>query len=222
MAKKIFALLLAGLTALIISGCSGGDNGRHAIYMVVDVSGTYARQANKASDVLKYLLIIAHPGDTLALARINSRSYSEKNIIAKVTLENVPSKANVQKKIFAAKADRFVKKIQRTRGSAYTDISGALILATEFLRETGASKQTIVIFSDMKQELAKGTVRNFDYDVKGVGFVVINIVKLRSDNVDPRRYKRRMEAWKKKLMGSGAVEWTVITDMDKILDVFPS
>ena len=221
MIKRISALLLVTIAAVGISSCGGG-NGRHAIYMVVDVSGTYARQSDKAKDVLKYLLITANPGDTLALARINSRSYTEKNIIAKVTLERVPSKANAQKRDFAAKADRFVRKIRRARGSAYTDISGALILATEFLRETGASKQTIVIFSDMKQELGKGTVRNFDYDVKGIRFVVINIAKLRSDNVDPRRYMRRMEAWNKKLMASGAAEWVVITDMDKVLDVFPS
>jgi len=221
MIKKLCALFIVAVTAVGIGGCSG-DNGRHAIYMVVDTSGTYARQSDKAKDVLKYLLITANPGDTLALAKINSRSYSEKNIVAKVTLENVPSKANAQKKEFAAKADRFVKKIRRARGSAYTDISGALILATEFLRETKASKQTIVIFSDMKQELGKGTVRNFDYDVKGIRFVVINIAKLRSDNVDPRRYKRRMEAWQDKLMASGAAEWIVITDMDKVLDVFPS
>ncbi|KPK11098.1 MAG: hypothetical protein AMJ68_07115 [Acidithiobacillales bacterium SG8_45] len=221
MTKKIFALILAALAAVSISSCSS-DNGRHAIYMVVDVSGTYARQSDKARDVLKYLLINANPGDTLALARIDSRSYSEKNIVAKVTLENVPSKANAQKKEFASEADRFVNKIRRARGSAYTDISGALILATEFLRETGASKQTIVIFSDMKQELGEGTVRNFNFDVKGIRFVVINIVKLRSDNVDPRRYKNRMEAWQKKLMESGAAEWVVITDMDKVLDVFPS
>lgn len=221
MIKRICALVLAAIAAVSISGCSS-DNGRHAIYMVVDTSGTYARQSDKARDVLKYLLITANPGDTLALARINSKSYSEKNIVAKVTLENVPSKANAQKKDFAAKADRFVKKIRRSRGSAYTDISGALILATEFLRETKASKQTIVIFSDMKQELGKGTVRNFDYDVKGIRFVVINIVKLRSDNVDPRRYKRRMEDWQEKLMSSGAANWVVITDMDKVLDVFPS
>lgn len=221
MIKRICAFLLVVFAALSISSCSGG-NGRHAIYMVVDVSGTYARQSDKAGDVLKYLLITANPGDTLALARINSRSYSEKNIVTKVTLERVPSKANAQKKVFAKTADRFVKKIRRARGSAYTDISGALILATEFLRETEASKQTIVIFSDMKQELSKGTVRDFDFDVKGIRFVVINIAKLRTDNVDPRRYKRRMDAWNKKLMDSGAAEWVVVTDMDKILDVFPS
>lgn len=222
MTKRIYALVLATVITLSISGCGVGDNGRHAIYMMVDVSGTYARQSDKARDVLKYLLITANPGDTMALARIDSRSYSEKNIIAKVKLERVPSKANAQKKDFAAKADRFVKKIRRSRGSAYTDISGAIILGTEFLRETGASRQTIVIFSDMRQELGKGTVRNFEFDVEGIRFVVINIVKLRSDNVDPRRYQRRMEAWQKKLMASGATEWVVITDMDKVLDVFPN
>lgn len=221
MAKKICALILIALAAAGIAGCTG-DNGRHAIYMVVDTSGTYARQSDRARDVLKYLLIIANPGDTLALARIDSRSYTQKDIVAKVTLDRVSSKANEQKKEFAKKADRFVNKIRKTRGSAYTDISGALILATEFLRETGASRKTVVVFSDMKQELGKGTVRDFDFDVKGIRFVVINIVKLRSDNEDPRRYLRRMEAWQNKLVNSGAEEWVVITDMDKVLDVFPS
>lgn len=221
MVRKICLLLVATVALVGLGGCSSG-NGQHAIYMVVDTSGTYARQAGRARDILKYLLINANPGDTLALAKINSKSYSEKNIVAKVTLESVPSKANEQKKQFAAETDQFVKKIQHARGSAYTDISGALILATEFLRETGASRKTVVIFSDMKQELGKNTVRNFDYDVKGIDFVVINIVKLRSDNIDPRRYQRRMEDWKTKLMASGATNWTVITDMDKVVDVFPS
>ena len=221
MIRKISIVLATVITLGGLSACSS-DNGQQAIYMVVDTSGTYAREAGKARDILKYLLINANPGDTLAIAKINSKSYSEKNIVAKVTLDRVPSKANDQKKQFSAETDRFVKQIQKTRGSAYTDISGAIILATEFLRETGASKKTIVIFSDMKQELGKNTVRNFDYDVKGINFVVINIVKLRSDNIDPRRYQKRMESWQTKLMASGATGWDVITDMDKVSQAFPS
>jgi hypothetical protein len=221
MIKRISLLLVVLISFGGLSACSN-DNGLHAIYMVVDTSGTYAREADKANNILKYLLIKANPGDTLAIAKINSKSYSEKNIVAKVTLDRAPTKANEQKKQFSAETDRFVKKIQRSRGSAYTDISGAVILATEFLRETGASKKTVVIFSDMKQELGKNTVRNFDFDVKGINFVVINIVKLRSDNVDPRRYQKRMEDWHSKLMASGATDWKVITDMDKVANAFPS
>lgn len=219
MKRKLSLLLLAVFATLTLASCNSG-NGQHAIYMVVDTSGTYAKQARKAGNVLKWLLINSNPGDTLALAKITSRSYSEKNIVAKVSLERVPSKANAQRKGFAKEIDKFARTTIHNRGSAYTDISGALILATEFLKETGASKQTIVIFSDMQQELGKGTKRDFKFPVKGVDIVVINDIKLRTDNIDPRRYKNRMDAWETKLMEGGAESWTVITDMEKVAEVF--
>lgn len=218
MRNKIALFVLALVASLTLTSCGG--NNQHAIYMVVDTSGTYAKQAKKAGNVLKWLLLDANPGDTLALAKITSRSYSEKNIVAKITLDSVPSRANDQKDGFASKIDSFVRKTLRGGGSAYTDISGAIILATEFLQETGAGRKTIVIFSDMQQELGKGIKRNFKFEVNGIRFVVINDIKLRSDNIDPRRYKARMDAWEKKLMEGGATEWLVITDMDKVAAAF--
>ena len=45
--------------------------------------------------------------------------------------------------------------------SAYTDITGGLMQGAEFLNETGAGTKTILIFSDMQEELDKVTVRDF-------------------------------------------------------------
>lgn len=55
------------------------------------------------------------PGDSLALASIDSGSFSEKDIVAKMTFDRRPSVTNKQK------VDDFVA---RVKGSAYTDITG--------------------------------------------------------------------------------------------------
>jgi hypothetical protein len=42
------------------------------------------------------------------------------------------------------------------------------------------------------------------------------VVKLKTDNVDPRRYMGRLEAWQKRVEGAGAREWRVINNLDRL------
>jgi hypothetical protein len=42
------------------------------------------------------------------------------------------------------------------------------------------------------------------------------VVKLRTDNVDPRLYMGRLEAWQKRVEGAGASEWRVINDLERL------
>ena len=79
-----------------------------------------------------------------------------------------------------------------------------MIQAAQFLNETGAGTKTIIIFSDMQEELDKVTVRDFPIDLKNIRVVAVNVVKLKTDNVDPRRYLGRLEAWQKRVEGAGA------------------
>jgi hypothetical protein len=46
--------------------------------------------------------------------------------------------------------------------------------------------------------------------------VAVNVVKLKSDNVDPRRYLGRLEAWQKRVEAAGASEWRVINDIEHL------
>jgi hypothetical protein len=181
--------------------------------MLVDTSGTYAKEAGKAQVIINYLLGTLQPGDSLAVARVETRSFSEKDIIAKALFDTRPSQANAQKRAFKEKIDQFIKTVH---GSAYTDITGALIQGAQFLNETGAGKKTIIIFSDMQEELDKTTVRNFPIDLKNIRVIAVNVVKLRSDNVDPRRYMGRLDAWQKRVEGAGASEWRVINDIEHL------
>ena len=45
--------------------------------------------------------------------------------------------------------------------------------------------------------------------------MALNVTKLRSDNVDPREYLNRLEAWQQRVE-SGGGKWRVINDMDRL------
>jgi hypothetical protein len=206
-------LLLASLLALSASTCTDQRSHSQAVYMLIDTSGTYAQEVSKAQKIINYLLGTLQSGDSLAVARVRTRSFSEKDIIAKVTFDNRPSQANAQKRAFRDKIDEFVKS---TTGSAYTDITGGLIQGGMFLNETGAGKKTILIFSDMQEELDKVTIRDFPISLKDIRVVALNVVKLKTDNIDPRRYLGRLEAWQKRVEQAGASEWILINDIEHL------
>jgi hypothetical protein len=205
--------LLLALLGLGISGCGDSRNNAHAVYMLVDTSGTYAMEAGKAQVIINYLLGTLQPGDSLAVARVENRSFTEKDIIAKATFDTRPSQANVQKRAFRDRVDGFLKTVKGTR---HTDITGGLLQGAEFLRETGAGTKTIIIFSDMQEELDKVTIRDVPINLKSIRVVAINVVKLKTDNIDPRKYFGRLEAWQKRVEKAGASEWRVINDLERI------
>jgi len=187
------------------------------VYVLVDTSGTYANEAGKAQLIVNYLLGTLQPGDSLAVARVKSRSFSEKDIVAKATFDSRPTQANAQKRAFRDQVGSFLQTVQ---GSSYTDITGGLIQGAEFLNETGAGKKTILIFSDMQEELDKVTVRNFPISLKNIRVVAVNVTKLNTDNIDPRRYLGRLEAWQKRVQAAGASEWKVINDLERLDAIF--
>ena len=211
------ARLLVAVLALAAAGCGDSRSHAQAVYMLVDTSGTYAKQADKAQRVINYLLGTLNPGDSLAVARVVSRSFSEKDIIAKATFDTRPSEANAQKRAFQAKVAAFLKDVQPT---SHTDITGGLIQGAEFLNETGAGTKTVIIFSDMQEDLDKVTVRNFPIKLNHIRVIALNVTKLNTDNIDPRRYLGRLKAWHKRVMAAGASEWKVINDMERLNSIF--
>jgi hypothetical protein len=214
MDKRTFlsAVPALGLAAWL-PGCADPKSHTHAVYLLVDTSGTYAQEVEKAQLIVNFLLGSLQPGDSLAVARVRSRSFSEKDIVAKATFDGRPSQANLQKRAFRDQVDSFTRS---SRTSPYTDITGGLIQGSLFLNETGAGKKTILIFSDMQEELDKATVRDFAFDLRGIRVVAVNVVKLRTDNIDPRRYLGRLEDWEKRVHAAGAREWRVINDLEHL------
>jgi len=209
--QRILMAIIA-LTWLLLASCADKKSHAQAVYMLVDTSGTYTQELGKAQAMLGYLLGRLNPGDSLAVARVKSRSFSEKDIIAKVTFVRDPLQANAQKRAFRDQVAGFTHGVKQ--GSAYTDITGGIIQAAQYLNETGAGQKTILIFSDMQEELDYKTVRDFPINLQGIRLVALNVTKLNTDNVDPRRYLDRMAWWEKRAKAAGAVEWRTINDLD--------
>ena len=209
--RFLLSVPLLGLAQSL--GCTDPRSHSHAVYLLVDTSGTYAQEVDKAQVIVNYLLGSLQPGDSLAVARVRSRSFSEKDIIAKATFDQRPSQANAQKRLFK---DRIAAFTATAHGSVNTDITGGLIQGALFLNETGAGKKTILIFSDMQEDLDKSTIRSFPIDLKDIRVVALNVVKLKTDNIDPRRYLGRLEDWRKRVKSAGAREWRVINDLEHL------
>jgi hypothetical protein len=184
--------------------------------MLVDTSGTYTKQLDKAKSIVNYLLGTLSPGDTLAVARIDTGSFSEKDIIDEVTFDQRPSMANAQKRAFE---NRIAKFISSTKESNYTDISGGLLQAVEYLNEVGAGHKYILIFSDLKEELARGHVRDVPFQLDGFHVIALNVTKLRDDIRDPKIYLQRVAQWRAKVESGGGT-WRMINDLERLNHIF--
>lgn len=212
--KRFFILVL--LIGLAVGSCADAQNRTTGVYMLLDTSGTYALELKKAQSIVNYLLGTLQPKDTLAVACIDTGSFSEKDIVAKMTFDQRPSVANNQKRAFQKTVGDFVAKV---KSSSYTDISGGILQAIEYLNEAGAGQKYILIFSDLKEELAKGHVRDVPFQLSDFNVIALNVTKLRQDIRDPGNYLDRVEHWRSKVE-SGKGKWQVVNDLERIDTIF--
>ena len=210
--RRSLAAARAAAQAVAAASCGPGVPHNTGVYLLLDTSGTYREELDKAKQIINYTLARLDGLDTFAVARIDTGSFSEQDILAKVTLDDRPSAANQQKREFAQAIERF---LDETPSSQYTDITGGLLQAVEFLNEKQPGRKTIFIFSDLKEDLEAGYVRDIEVPVDGFEVVALNVTKLRSDNVDPREYLARLDEWKHRVEAEGGT-WRVINDLDRL------
>jgi hypothetical protein len=202
----IFATL-----CVLLASCSNDTAPRNTgVYMLLDTSGTYAEELTKAEQIIRFTLSRLDASDSFAVARIDTGSFSEKDIVAKASFDDRPSAVNRQKRLFAQQVSAFV---ENASPAPYTDITGGLLQAVEFLNEKGTGTKTILIFSDLKEDLKEGYLRDIDVPLEGFDVIALNVTKLRSDNIDPREYLGRLEEWRGRVEKTGG-QWRVINDLD--------
>ena len=198
--------------AIMLTSCSESAPTNSGIYLLLDTSGTYTKELSNAQKLVNVMLVKLEPSDSFAVARIDTGSFSEKDIITKVTFNDRPSEANRQKRHFRDAMDTFVKEVKPSR---YTDITGGVLQAAEYLNEKATGRKTILIYSDLKEELPEGYIRDIPFQLQGFDIIALNVTKLRSDNVDPREYMDRLEEWQRRVEAGGG-SWRVINDMDRL------
>jgi hypothetical protein len=205
--------LTLAVLALALAGCSGeAAPTNRGVYLLMDTSGTYTRELDKAQALINALLAKLEPGDSFAVARVDTGSFSERDIVARVTFDERPSMTNQQKRKFREEVDQFVRNVSP---ASFTDITGGILQAVEYLNEKNPGRKTVLIFSDLKEELKEGYVRDIPLTVDGFEVIAINVTKLGSDNVDPREYMTRLEDWQHRVESGGGT-WRVINDLDRL------
>jgi hypothetical protein len=124
--------------------------------------------------------------------------------------------ANNQKRAFMKDVDDFVSNVPQ---SPYTDISGGILQAIEYLNEADSGTKYVLIFSDLKEELAKGHIRDVPFQLDGFQVIALNVTKLRQDIKDPKVYMARVEEWRLKAENGGG-KWDVINDLERLDNIF--
>ncbi len=207
--------LILWAAAALLSSCSSGRNYAQAIVALVDVSGTYVDQKADVVNVIKKgILPKLNPGDSLFVIRIDDQSYKRSNVEGGITLDVRPSRANAQKLAFASQLDEFAQKQQRAK---HTDISGAMMLGAEYLKESGAGLRTMVVFSDMQEDLPKGVTRNLSpNEFSGMRVLAMNVKRLNADNANPTAYRARLASWQKRVTSHGAKDFQVVLEPGKL------
>lgn len=211
---KLFRTFGAGFIALTLASCSDEPQAprNSGVYLLLDTSGTYTEELDKAQQVINVLLSRLNPEDSFAVARVDTGSFSEKDIVAKVTFDDRPSVTNQQKRHFQEAINTFASSV---KPASYTDITGGILQAVEYLNEKETGKKTILIFSDLKEEIKEGYIRDIPLQLQGFQVIALNVTKLRSDNVDPREYMLRLDQWEERV-GAGGGTWRVINDMERL------
>jgi len=202
--------LLIGAFCFLLVSCAREAPTNTGVYMLLDTSGTYREELVKAEQIIRYTLARLDATDAFAVARIDTGSFSEKDIVAKASFDDRPSMVNRQKRQFAKQVSEFV---DSAAPSPFTDITGGLLQAVEFLNEKGTGRKKILIFSDLKEDLEEGYMRDIDVPLEGFEVIALNVTKLRSDNIDPREYIGRLKQWQGRVEKTGGA-WRVINDLD--------
>ncbi len=201
----------------IALACTDGSEDARAIAVLIDVSGTYADQAPAVIKTVKAgILPSMMPGDTLTVVRIDDASYGKDNIETKLTLAPRRSEANAQKLQTARALDGFAKRVKPAR---HTDVTGAVMIAADYLRDAEPDRKMMVIFSDLREDLPAGTRRVLgDDELAGIRVLALNVKRLEADNRDPQGYRARMTAWRERLIGAGAEDFRIYVDDQRLVE----
>ena len=210
------AAALLGLLALL--SCTRTEGQARAVYVLLDVSGSYVATVNDALRATKLVLTRLEPNDSISVARIEACSFSDAAVLVRARLEDRPSAASAMKSAVAHRLDSLLSTV---RPAQYSDITGAIYQAAQSLRDAPQANRYLVIFSDLEEDLPHACQRGNlpGFDLKGIHVIAADVTRLPSDNRSPARYTRRLEAWRKFALNQGAAEWRVVDDPVELADL---
>ena len=205
--RRAFGL---GLSSLALTACEERSDNASALAVLLDISGSYFRELPGNLRAIRAMMGFIRAGDSFAVAEIGACSYSDDSTILRFTAPDRPSERHGLVSAHAARLNNYGTKAKATN---YTDIRGALTQAAQYLASRKAAERTIVIFSDLEEDLPANCRREtaLPADLRGMNVIASNVIKLPEDNRDPARYGRRVDGWRRLVQSAGA-RWQVMPD----------
>ena len=205
--RRTFGL---GLSSLALAACEERSNNASALAVLLDVSGSYFRELPRNLKAIRAMMGFIHSGDSFAVAEIGACSFSDDSMILRFTAPDRPSERHQLVSAHAARLNDYGAKAKATN---YTDIRGALTQAAQYLASRKAAQRSIVILSDLEEDLPANCRREtaLPAELRGMNVIACNVTKLPEDNRDPARYGRRIDGWRRLVQSAGA-RWQLMPD----------
>jgi hypothetical protein len=201
--------VVLGAAGLALAGCEERLPSS-AIHALLDVSGSYFRELDKAVRALRVMMAGLRARDSFAVAEIGACSFADDAVLLRLT---APDRPTERQRLIAAGAQRLTDYAAKARATNFTDIRGALTQAAQYLVSRDAQQRSIVVFSDFEEDLPPNCRRDtpLPRELRGMAVIATNVTRLPEDNRDPARYARRLEGWRKLVEAAGA-RWQVMPD----------
>jgi hypothetical protein len=208
--------MLLGAGGVALAGCEERLPAS-AVHALLDVSGSYFRELDKAVRALRVMMAGLRAHDSFAVAEIGACSFSDDAVLLRLT---APDRPTERQRLVAAAAQRLTDYAARARATNFTDIRGALTQAAQYLATREAERRSIVVFSDFEEDLPPNCRRDtpLPRELKGMAVIATNVTRLPEDNRDPARYARRLDNWRKLVETAGA-RWQVLPDPADVVAV---
>jgi hypothetical protein len=203
---------ILAFAAVVLAGCDGGPHNKAAV-VLIDISGEYAGELEKARRVTSLLLGRLEPGDSIAVAFVDNTSYSDRNFIARADFDHRPSVANDEKRMVRKELDAFLERFSKP--SYHSDLTGGILLARDFLERTEAKEKRIFLLSDLDEDLKPELDRSGPLDLNGIEVVAVNVIRRERDNIDPANYRQRVSHWQQRVQDDGG-QWDMVNEIDRL------
>ena len=208
----------AGLLGSALGACEERSATASAVYALLDVSGSYFRELDKALRALRVMMGFMRAHDSFAVAEIGACSFTGEAVILRFTAPDRPSE---RQRLVAAYAQKLTDYGAKAKATNFTDIRGALAQAVQQLAARPAAQRTIVLFTDLEEDLPPTCRRDTPLPaaLKGMTVLATNVTRLPEDNREPARYARRLDGWRKLVEAAGA-RWQVVPDPADVVGLF--
>ena len=208
------------LVYLCVTSCDDSAPAHHAVYVLIDRSGSYAQDYDKVISTIKLTLASMEQGDSFSLARIDNENFTEADIAVALTFSSRPSQTNAQKRAVLTMVEQLAAE---TRAGSYTDVTGGMLQAMTWLNATGARTKTIIVFSDFPEEPREGYLSEFPVNFNGARVVVWNVPPAEDvagiTLTETQPFSARANAWQERVKTGGG-NWQLINDVSELKPLF--